>query len=169
MNGMIRSALPLIGLAIAATAVAGGPGKAEPFVTSMQCKTFAARLTSICKPDREPFGPPACLAQTLQVDASNHGPAVTLFSTRDVRHSPIARYAYHWRCFSAPNSEELLSLDIVGTENSRDEDVWLFDHQGKRLSKRAESRVFRSSDWRRANAGEQLTGQGGVMLPAINE
>lgn len=169
MNRTIKSIFLTSCWAISATSLAIEPHKVKPFVTPMQCKTIHARLVSTCAPTRKPFGPAECVAQTLLIDAPNPGATASLFAPHSTRTAPISRHAYRWRCFETPDHAEVLSLDIVGTENGRDEDVWLFDRHGKRLSKRAESRVFRSSAWRQANAGERLTGKGAVNLPAINE
>lgn len=156
---------------ICATANASTDGTANfssQFVTPIHCKTFSGRLVSICQPTREKFGPPVCAAQTLQVDKPIRSPALTLFKA-GATHASIGRHVFHWHCFDTQGNAEVLSLSIADVENSRDEDVWLFNHHGKRLLKRAESQVFRTPTWSKARSGEQLNGQGVVSLPAINE
>lgn len=156
---------------ICATANASTDGTADldaQFVTPIQCKTFSGRLVSICQPTREKFGPPVCVAQTLQIDEPVRSPALTLFKP-GAKHAFIGRHVFHWQCFDTRSNAEVLSLSIVDIENSRDEDVWLFNQHGKRLPKRAELQVFRTPIWSKARSGEQLTGQGMVSLPAINE
>lgn len=155
---------------VAANASTYGPADfSSKFVTLIQCKTFTGRLVSTCSPTRPQFGPPICTVQTLQIDAPTRTPARVLFKVRGTKSASIKRHAFHWRCFKNDENTEVLSLDIVDIENSRDEDVWLFNLYGTRFSKQAESQVFRSSAWQAAKSGEQLTGQGVVKLPAINE
>lgn len=164
MKRIIRIALLASCTTIAIAYAKEFPPPDVQFVTSIQCKTFSARLISTCASTREKFGPPICTSQVIQSKSRDVIKSTTLFNGH-----PIRLHAFNWQCFFSKGAVELLALGISDIENIQNEDVWLFKHNGERLSKKAESKIFHSPTWLKSKVEDNLTGQGTVSLPEINE